>query len=89
MASPMSGHIPCSTRVHIREQGECCTVESLHRFFANGCPYTYTADIVIAVNPYRWFDNLFTDERRQLYSVADRTGNSKWCGFAKVMVNDK
>jgi len=43
------------------------------RFFANGCPYTYTADIVIAVNPYRWFDNLFTDERRQLYSVADRS----------------
>lgn len=43
------------------------------RFFAGSCPYTYTADIVIAMNPYRWFPELFTDEKRKEYLVFDRS----------------
>ena len=43
------------------------------RFFSQACPYTYTADIVIAMNPYRWFPQLYTDEMRKEYLVYDRT----------------
>eukprot|EP00927_Polykrikos_kofoidii_P057537 TRINITY_DN5167_c0_g1_i1.p1 TRINITY_DN5167_c0_g1~~TRINITY_DN5167_c0_g1_i1.p1 ORF type:complete len:1365 (-),score=320.45 TRINITY_DN5167_c0_g1_i1:45-4139(-) len=42
------------------------------RFFVQACPYTYTADIVIAVNPYRWFPHLFNEEKRKEYLVFDR-----------------
>lgn len=42
------------------------------RFFADACPYTYTADIIIAVNPYRWFPQLYTEEQRKEYLVFDR-----------------
>ena len=43
------------------------------RFFSQACPYTYTADIVIAMNPYRWFPQLYTDDMRKEYLVYDRT----------------
>eukprot|EP00929_Paragymnodinium_shiwhaense_P086823 TRINITY_DN47241_c0_g1_i1.p1 TRINITY_DN47241_c0_g1~~TRINITY_DN47241_c0_g1_i1.p1 ORF type:complete len:1373 (+),score=329.81 TRINITY_DN47241_c0_g1_i1:229-4347(+) len=42
------------------------------RFFASSNPYTYTADIVIAMNPYRWFPHLFSEEMRKEYLVFDR-----------------
>ncbi|MFM7983820.1 MAG: hypothetical protein ACKPKO_31295, partial [Candidatus Fonsibacter sp.] len=35
------------------------------------CPFTYTAGIVIAVHPYRWFPDLSTDVLRQRYLVFD------------------
>ena len=38
------------------------------RFFA-GIPYTYTADIVIAVNPYRWLHDLYSEEVRKEYLI--------------------
>jgi myosin heavy subunit len=33
-----------------------------------GKPYTRTGDIVIAINPFQWFHNLYTEEKRNLYS---------------------
>ena len=33
-----------------------------------GKPYTRTGDIVIAVNPYQWYHELYTKEKRDLYS---------------------
>eukprot|EP00928_Gymnodinium_smaydae_P031590 TRINITY_DN23142_c0_g1_i1.p1 TRINITY_DN23142_c0_g1~~TRINITY_DN23142_c0_g1_i1.p1 ORF type:complete len:1423 (-),score=232.39 TRINITY_DN23142_c0_g1_i1:56-4324(-) len=42
------------------------------RFFHGNCPYTYTADIVIAVNPYRWYPDLYTEEKRKEYLVFDK-----------------
>eukprot|EP00929_Paragymnodinium_shiwhaense_P025618 TRINITY_DN15447_c0_g1_i1.p1 TRINITY_DN15447_c0_g1~~TRINITY_DN15447_c0_g1_i1.p1 ORF type:complete len:1423 (-),score=349.76 TRINITY_DN15447_c0_g1_i1:57-4325(-) len=42
------------------------------RFLSHACPYTYTADIVIAVNPYRWFPQLYSEELRKEYLVFDR-----------------
>lgn len=42
------------------------------RFFGGVGPYTYTAEIVIAVNPYQWFPDLYTDEVRKEYLVFDR-----------------
>jgi myosin V len=33
-------------------------------------PYTRTGDIVIAVNPYKWLLDLYTEERRHIYSTA-------------------
>ena len=33
-----------------------------------GKPYTRTGDIVIAVNPYQWYHDLYTTEKRHLYS---------------------
>jgi len=43
------------------------------RFFAGNCSYTYTADIVIALNPYRWFPDLYTEEKLKEYLVYDRS----------------
>jgi myosin-5 len=34
----------------------------------NEKPYTRTGDIVIAVNPYKWHNNLYTEEKRNHYS---------------------
>jgi myosin V len=34
----------------------------------NAKPYTRTGDIVVAVNPYQWYHNLYTAEKRRLYS---------------------
>lgn len=31
-------------------------------------PYTRTGNIIIALNPYKWFSRLYSPERRQLYS---------------------
>lgn len=31
-------------------------------------PYTRTGDIVIAVNPYQWYNNLYSDQKRNYYS---------------------
>ena len=39
------------------------------RFFA-GRPYTYTGDICIAVNPYRWLAELYRDDARDAYTAA-------------------
>jgi myosin heavy subunit len=39
-------------------------------------PYTRTGDIVIAVNPYQWYDQIYTEEKRCYYSnrlVWDKT----------------
>jgi len=33
-----------------------------------GLPYTRTGDMVVAVNPYQWFDDLYTEEKRALYA---------------------
>ena len=44
------------------------------RFFA-AIPYTYTADIVIAVNPYQWLHHLYTEDLRKEYLIfGHRTG---------------
>lgn len=43
------------------------------RFSRSSCPYTYTADIVIAVNPYRWFPHLYTEEKRKEYLVFEKS----------------
>ncbi len=40
------------------------------RFFA-ACPYTYTGDICIALNPYRWLD-LYTEATRKEYFIFRR-----------------
>jgi myosin V len=34
----------------------------------NEKPYTRTGDIVVAVNPYQWYNDLYTEEKRRLYS---------------------
>jgi myosin heavy subunit len=33
-----------------------------------GKPYTRTGDIVIAVNPYQWLDQLYTEKVQMLYA---------------------
>ena len=33
-----------------------------------GKPYTRTGDIIIAVNPFQWFTELYTEEKRSYYS---------------------
>ena len=43
------------------------------RFYA-GIPYTYTADIVIAVNPYQWLHHLYTEDIRKEYLIFGHRG---------------
>ena len=33
-----------------------------------GKPYTRTGDIIIAVNPFQWFTELYTEKKRVYYS---------------------
>lgn len=33
-----------------------------------GRPYTRTGDIIIAINPFQWFDDLYTENKQTLYS---------------------
>lgn len=35
-----------------------------------GKPYTRTGDIVIACNPYKWYNDLYTENKRNLYAQA-------------------
>jgi myosin V len=34
----------------------------------NGKPYTRTGDIIIAINPFQWFHELYTEKKRTYYS---------------------
>lgn len=47
---------------------EAAILYNLKSRHVKGKPYTRTGDIVIAVNPYEWFHNLYTKERRQEYA---------------------
>ncbi|CAB9520503.1 Unconventional myosin [Seminavis robusta] len=33
-----------------------------------GLPYTRTGDMIVAVNPYKWFDHLYTEKQRKTYA---------------------
>lgn len=68
---PQTGFPNMTTLDHLHEAAILHNLRT--RFFAGACPYTYTADIVIAINPYKWFPDLYTDERRKEYFVFDRS----------------
>jgi len=46
---------------------EASILDNLRRRFSSFSPYTYTGDICIAVNPYRWLD-IYKDEIGEQYS---------------------
>ena len=41
---------------------------NLKKRHIGGKPYTRTGDIVIAVNPFQWFDELYTEKKRTYFS---------------------
>ncbi|KAF4325072.1 hypothetical protein G195_001650 [Phytophthora kernoviae 00238/432] len=45
---------------------------NLKQRFGASKPYTYTNDIVIALNPYKWIDNLYGDHLHEQYLRKDR-----------------
>jgi myosin-5 len=47
---------------------EAAILYNLKARHSQGIPYTRTGDIVIAVNPYRWIDELYTEEMRNFYA---------------------
>ena len=47
---------------------EAAILYNLKARHSKGIPYTRTGDIVIAVNPYQWITELYSDERRGLYA---------------------
>ncbi|CAN0504945.1 unnamed protein product, partial [Laminaria digitata] len=49
---------------------------NLRRRFFRALPYTYTGEIVIACNPYRWLD-LYGEERRRQYAGMVRGDRSR------------
>jgi myosin-5 len=50
---------------------EAAILYNLRARFAGGCPYTYTGDICVAVNPYQWM-NIYTPEIQMGYLRAER-----------------
>lgn len=50
---------------YLHEAGILYNLKRRHR---DGKPYTRTGDIIIAINPFQWFLDLYTDEKRVLYS---------------------
>jgi len=50
---------------YLHEAGILFNLKRRHR---EGLPYTRTGDIIIAINPFQWFTEIYTDEVRTLYS---------------------
>jgi len=67
---PENGFPNMTTLDHLHEPA---LLHNLRVRFFSCCPYTYTADIVIAVNPYRWIPELYTEDNRKEYLVFDRS----------------
>ncbi|KAL7577776.1 hypothetical protein ACA910_010533 [Epithemia clementina (nom. ined.)] len=56
---------------------EAAILYNLKKRHADGHPYTRTGDIIIAVNPFQWFNDLYTEKKRMYYSnrlVWDKDG---------------
>jgi len=47
---------------------EAAILYNLKKRHGDGNPYTRTGDIVIAVNPYQWITELYSDETRAIYA---------------------
>jgi len=47
---------------------EAAILYNLKERHARGIPYTRVGDIVVAMNPFRWIDGLYSDETRNFYS---------------------
>jgi myosin-5 len=47
---------------------EAAILYNLKSRHSKGIPYTRTGDIVIAVNPYQWITELYSEENRSLYA---------------------
>ncbi len=47
---------------------EAAILYNLKARHGKGIPYTRTGDIVIAVNPYQWITELYSEDTRALYS---------------------
>lgn len=59
---------------------EAAILYNLKARHSKGIPYTRTGDIVIAVNPYQWITELYSEEARLLY--ADKlVWNGAYCVF--------
>lgn len=46
---------------------------NLRRRFQSSHPYTFTGNIVIAVNPYKWIPELYSDTLRRMYASKERS----------------
>lgn len=51
---------------YLHEAGILFNLKKRHM---TGNPYTRTGDIIIAVNPFQWFTELYTEEKRKHYSL--------------------
>ena len=61
---------------HSRHVPQAAILYNLKLRHYNEKPYTRTGDIVIAVNPYQWYHDLYTEKKRTYYSnrlVWDKT----------------
>mmetsp|Transcript_19546 Transcript_19546/g.25216 ORF Transcript_19546/g.25216 Transcript_19546/m.25216 type:complete len:1148 (+) Transcript_19546:87-3530(+) len=54
--------------IHLPYLHEAAILYNLKERHGGGNPYTRTGDIIIAVNPFQWFTELYTDEKRAYYS---------------------
>lgn len=59
---------PSSCRVGHPPLHQAAILYNLKARHYNGKPYTRTGDIVIAVNPFQWFTDLYTEKKRNYYS---------------------
>jgi len=47
---------------------EAAILYNMKKRHIDGKPYTRTGDIIIAINPFQWFTQLYTEDKRSLYS---------------------
>jgi myosin-5 len=47
---------------------EAAILYNMKKRHIEGKPYTRAGDIIIAINPFQWFNHLYTEEKRSLYS---------------------
>lgn len=48
---------------------EASVLEAVEARFRGSKPYTMAGDVVLAVNPYKWLNNLYTRDIRKKYEV--------------------
>eukprot|EP00968_Pinguiococcus_pyrenoidosus_P010480 scaffold828_cov319-Pinguiococcus_pyrenoidosus.AAC.1 len=54
---------------HLHEPAILYNLKHRH---ARGLPYTFTGEIILAVNPYQWLRHLYTNEQQERYATAER-----------------
>jgi len=60
--------LDCEDMVNLPYLHEAAILYNLKNRHAKEKPYTRTGDIVVAMNPYKWYPDLYTEKKRSMYA---------------------